>query len=454
MVDQWLSDLIKYLAQGGSSAPKRGLWDRFKAGASNLFYGRDNKENPYYYINRFGDDFGSEGSWRDSTKSECFNPGMFTLREYGLIKGAVEMAEAKAEQAFLLAEAEFGNLRIVSMLKQAATELKSKISSLILGSEAASDSGEASDDPRPSTRPAPIPGAEKRPGPSVPGPGPEPSTRPAPIPGSGGKPSASEPENKTEPSTSPATAAGSESKKSSSDDSEGEDKETKVVKAKKNTFLGSLEEAIRALRERRYDSLNPDASWLTKKGKLSAVGFPMAVAWLSMKNHVDISNDNHVERELSKAFGEEFKGMDKIKGGNTLATYIVRWAPEGLGESKLKDLGVDEDVVRKTIENYSKESNEVQEPKSNNKLKDLIEKHDEIKGLISELENILIKPVFQKTPKEDRASFISWWKHFKETNDDLESLKIKMLNGDDSELIDDLKRISGLNQDEIIGMIS
>ena len=123
IIDQWIEDLIRRITSGDSSAPQRGLWDRFKGGLFNLFLGRQGKTaekyNPYYLRNKFGDDLGVE---------ESIN---LTLSDYANIKSAVFLTESKVADGVVVSEATYDKLKIVIMLRTAAKELKERLGPLL-----------------------------------------------------------------------------------------------------------------------------------------------------------------------------------------------------------------------------------------------------------------------------------------------------------------------------------
>lgn len=57
VIDQFVSKLKNQLAN--SNVERRGVWDRVKGWWSNLWHGRDNQSNPYYWQNKLGDTMGS-----------------------------------------------------------------------------------------------------------------------------------------------------------------------------------------------------------------------------------------------------------------------------------------------------------------------------------------------------------------------------------------------------------
>ena len=121
IVDKWASEELMNKIVSPTIAPdkRRGLWDRFKGGLSNIWYGlkggRYNPENPYYWKNRFGDDLGVK---------ESFNPAAFTIKEYKEIRSAIETTEQQINESLPPGA---DKLRIVQIIKQAAENLKKQL---------------------------------------------------------------------------------------------------------------------------------------------------------------------------------------------------------------------------------------------------------------------------------------------------------------------------------------
>lgn len=109
VVDQWVSDILKQrILQPDTPARKIGLWDRFKKGLSNLFYGQDDKKNPYYWQNRLG---------HMGVKESFDSP--LTLSEYSEIKCMLDKTEVLLEETD-----ETERLQLVRIIRGSAEELK------------------------------------------------------------------------------------------------------------------------------------------------------------------------------------------------------------------------------------------------------------------------------------------------------------------------------------------
>ena len=491
MIDAWVSKLLDQIRSGDNSLPKRGLWDRFKGGVSNIFYGRDNEENPYYWMNRFGDDMGSKGSWRNVAKSECFNPGIFTLSEYGFLKSSFEGLEWEVSGVLSLNESGFEDLKIYNIIKGSAEKLKGELRSFIMGGEAISASADnvdaepgdstgddattAKQPPPPSNQPperkigdpkgargtppppkdddSKVSARQKNPENNASPPTPTPTPEPEPT-SLGNSPDGGQnalEKNASPPSSTPTPTPEPTSLGNSSDTGASEDK-----------FNTRLKETIKALKKGDHQYLTPNDSWLTGSGKLSILALPKTIAWLGMKSHVDMSDDEQAERELKKALGERFTGLiSKKRSGNTLISNLAKKLPEGSLESTLSDLGVDEKLLEKMRKKDSDQSQDQdqdqgsggEDPEGLKKIKE-IQKSDNIEAVLSSITERIIKPVLQKTATANKQAMKDWWRRFKGQNQEsISSLKAYLMSGETSQFLNELMRISGLSEEEILNAI-
>jgi hypothetical protein len=112
VVNQWISDL-KHEIITGSSIQNRGIWDRFKNFVANVWHGYDNKNNPYYSINKLGYGLGSEN------KNE-------SLKSYNDLRETCESLEGKIN------EEDLSNLRIMQIIDKHAALLKTKMKEVLV----------------------------------------------------------------------------------------------------------------------------------------------------------------------------------------------------------------------------------------------------------------------------------------------------------------------------------
>ena len=125
IVDAWVSDLKRTLMNPMTPlAQRRGVWDRFKNTMSNMWHGRYNQTNPYFWQNKLGDDLGAT--------QESFNPNSLSLADY---KSLRDICESLEEQLNEDVPAGAENLRLVRMIDTKAQELKQKLMSIVGGAE-------------------------------------------------------------------------------------------------------------------------------------------------------------------------------------------------------------------------------------------------------------------------------------------------------------------------------
>jgi hypothetical protein len=128
LVVNWVGELKKELVSGTAVTQSRGLWDRFKGGLSNLWYGRQNQQNPYYWQNKLGDDLGRPGSVR--SESTEFNSLPFTLHEYMDLRKFFDEFEKQLFEEYGETEGT-SSLRINQIINQRANELRQKINNIV-----------------------------------------------------------------------------------------------------------------------------------------------------------------------------------------------------------------------------------------------------------------------------------------------------------------------------------
>ena len=123
---------------------KRGVWDRFKNWASNTWYGRQDKRNPYYFMNTLGD-FGGTQSTKpvppkpvppiDTPKESNYNFNM-SLRDFMEVN---DLFDSLGRQMSVMVEEEDpSNLRIMRLIddwSKSMKELLYRVLSDHIGSE-------------------------------------------------------------------------------------------------------------------------------------------------------------------------------------------------------------------------------------------------------------------------------------------------------------------------------
>lgn len=113
LIDQWVEEMLNSIINN-KPVQKRGLWNRFKGGVANMIYGRQNEKNPYYYLNRFGDQLGAQ----ESTQKRM------GLKSYLVLKECVETTEVNLTEAL---DDNLEKLNIVKTIRQEADKLKQKL---------------------------------------------------------------------------------------------------------------------------------------------------------------------------------------------------------------------------------------------------------------------------------------------------------------------------------------
>jgi hypothetical protein len=122
-IDKFVHELKNRLMSLNTS--KRGVWDRMKGWWSNMWRGRDNKNNPEYWRNKLGDDLGVQAQ-------ESVLP--MGLKEFRVLKQLAaelesELDQINEEQAPLPQGTE--NLRIMSVIDNWANRFKKSVQTLV-----------------------------------------------------------------------------------------------------------------------------------------------------------------------------------------------------------------------------------------------------------------------------------------------------------------------------------
>lgn len=241
IVDQWVDEVLKNILSSGQPFKNAGLWDRFKKGVSNLFYGYDKKDNPYYWQNRLGQ-LGVE---------ESNSPAIFlTLSEYSEMKSVLDDTEELLREA----EGDTEKLKIVKIIRGAAQRLKDLLYGAFSKISASNNDGSAIKPPvsspdKPSSEPS--------------------GTRPI----------------QSEPSEAPVTEPSSQVKSKSH-----------ASKAK-----GWFEEAIKAKQEN-SSKMKPTKEWLGGEGIVKPEKIPFVLAWMSLRT--DKTDDGHIVNALRAELGD------------------------------------------------------------------------------------------------------------------------------------------------------
>lgn len=119
-IGQIVDDFVKQLkAELVSSDTKpRGLWDRFKNWWSNRWYGRYNQKNPYFWMNKLGDDLGRPA------ESVTNRP---TLSEYRQLRSLFDTLESELNE-----QAGTEKLVIMQKLDKWAAQLRQALVSAVM----------------------------------------------------------------------------------------------------------------------------------------------------------------------------------------------------------------------------------------------------------------------------------------------------------------------------------
>lgn len=132
IVDAWVSELKRTLISPETGDTRRGVWDRFKNSMANMWHGRYNTSNPYFWKNKLGDDLGAVddmGTDNSEPTKEQFNPNKLSLEDYKSLKDICESLEEQLNENVPGTE----NLRLVRIIDNKAKELKQKLMSIVTG---------------------------------------------------------------------------------------------------------------------------------------------------------------------------------------------------------------------------------------------------------------------------------------------------------------------------------
>ena len=121
MVDDWAGELKREIITGAKPA-KRGMWDRFKNLLSNVWYGRHNPDNPYQWINKYGDVLGQSVPKTEGIREETLQ---LSLNDYKNLREVCENLENQINEENLPEGTP--NLRIIQIIDSHANILKQKL---------------------------------------------------------------------------------------------------------------------------------------------------------------------------------------------------------------------------------------------------------------------------------------------------------------------------------------
>jgi hypothetical protein len=301
VVDRWVNDTISSLTTGKPGVQPRGIWDRLKGTFYNLRYGReDQKNNPYYWRNRFGDEMGAQ---------ESQSPIGMTLSEYNILRSAVGATERVVNE---VDSSGVEKLRLVQVIRRAAEDLKSRLHSILDSWETPDAASAPETSPAPKTAPiSPEPGEE------------EPAT-------AGTAQTASTAQSA--PEDNPASietdpAAGTKTAGKDATKSKEEKQAEQITKIKKG-----IRDAIEA-RNSDLSKLKPQTSWLSSGGKIISEKMPWVIAWISTTDveYDDASVETVLQNKdrVGEKFASRFDGLSwKITGQNgTLIRNFRRSLP-------------------------------------------------------------------------------------------------------------------------------
>lgn len=295
IVDKWVSEVLKSrFLQKPSSVPDRSLWDKFKQGMTNWWWGpKGDKWNPYVWRNRFGDELGVK---------ESFNPSVFSLKEYMDLRGVVESVESNLNED----NQAFDNLRLMKVVRSAAEELKTMLFNALNG--------------RIEQRPP-----EQPPAPS------EPTAVAQSNPTAVGSRSSEEDEQddgETEVMSSirsasraaplPATSAAEEDDEEARDPTSNpslrpsgaatasDSPAAKSIASGRKTNRSKIEdsaEEISRMESSEKSTMIPQKDWIGKDGAIKKEKLAHVIAWMAMKPHVDPLDGSSIKEELKKSLG-------------------------------------------------------------------------------------------------------------------------------------------------------
>lgn len=410
LVDQWVSEVLRSrFLQKPHDIERRSLWDKFKQGLTNWWWGPEGDEkNKYRWRNRFGDELGV---------TESFSPEIFSLQEYRDIKGVVDSVELQINEN----EEEFDNLRLMKIVRSAAEKLKDMLFNGLVGRVEEIPTQNSAVEERPKT-PSSDDGAVGG------GSG-----------GQGGRTSlVTDPRAKTAGPVTPAAGASAEDGAAS-----GAGKEDAAAPRKTNRqrIQDAIEEIVGMNSSDRAEALKPKQNWLDEGGRLKKDRIPYLLAWMSMKTHHDPLNDDDIRRNLKDALGKDVDlGLPKTVG--SLKDYLKRTLLSDFDEAMNKiGVGTHDEQGKAT----KPEGTEGEEGVD---LSGFLYKDGRPRSIKESLLLLygFIKPFYEKLEKDKAKRLFDWWNGEMEMlrqrnqHDIMDHLRGSLLMRDDY-----LKKISDLS---------
>jgi len=117
MIGQLKFSLINPITR---SQAKRGIWDRFKNTMSNLWWGRHNQDNPYFWKNKLGDDLGE-------VRPEHVMLRTIPIVEYHLFRNHCKLLESQLDTLLEATTPSTENLAITKIINRWGQQLKTML---------------------------------------------------------------------------------------------------------------------------------------------------------------------------------------------------------------------------------------------------------------------------------------------------------------------------------------
>lgn len=121
MIGQLKSSLINPMTRPQA---RRGIWDRFKNTMSNLWWGRYNQDNPYFWKNKLGDDLGH-------VQPEHVMLRTVPIEEYRLFRNHCKLLEDQLDHLFEDTVPGTENLAIMRTINQWGEQLKALLTKTV-----------------------------------------------------------------------------------------------------------------------------------------------------------------------------------------------------------------------------------------------------------------------------------------------------------------------------------